>query len=156
LDPFINNSTATEKLTHAGMVVYNLSESNGFQLGLYVWNGAEWTKVQDGNTVPNKERWFMLPPFNIELALGANTVDLYNEYKKQYDLKHNALLVTSNPALISPIGQVYAENELDYVLTYYDTRVMENVAINNGILTFNAKTLDLDVNSFINIIAVVK
>ncbi|MDR0863783.1 MAG: hypothetical protein LBO74_02470 [Candidatus Symbiothrix sp.] len=166
LDPFINSTNPVEwtknaKLTHAGMVVYNINKDEQFEVGLYVWNGAEWTQLQDGNSTPNKERWFPMPAFNIELTLGNNTVDLYAEYAKQYDFANNTDWFVSNnnksaSELISPIGHVYGQGELDYVITYYDKTVMDNVAITNGILTFNAKTLDLDAHSYINVIAIVK
>jgi hypothetical protein len=163
LDPFINSKnnqewTANVKLTHAGMVVYNLTVSDGFQLGLYVWNGSEWTLL-NGEDSSGKERYFPIPSFNIELK-GVdvpNEVNFYEAYKKQYDLANNSLMVSSNLSLTSPNGHLYQADELDYVITYYDPNVIEIESLNAaGLMKFKTKSLDLDANSFINVIAVVK
>jgi hypothetical protein len=162
LDPFIDSTspawTVNAKLTHAGMMVYNLNELNGFQLGLYVWNGSEWSKVSGGDDA-GKERYFPIPSFNIELKPkgGLNEVNLHKEYIKQFDLKNNSSSVSTDPDLVSPCGRIYGAEELDYVITYYDSNIIENIRLNNeGILTFTTKSLDLDSNSFINVIAVIK
>jgi hypothetical protein len=157
LEPFVD-SKGQSAVTYAGMVVYNLTVSDDFQLGLYVWNGSEWSKVSEGSDA-GKERYFLIPSFNIELkAKGEpNDVNLYEEYLKQYDLKHNSLLVSSNSALTSPSGRIYGANELDYVVTYYDSDVIEDVHVSAaGHLTFTTKSLDLTPNSFLNVMAVVK
>jgi hypothetical protein len=153
------------KEKHAGMVVYNIHEdkTNKLEQGLYVWDGAKWTPVLDGNS---KERWFLLPSFNIELTSIANDVevDLYEEYLKQYDFKHSkstveqprSPIVASDANLISPTGYIYDRSELDFVVTYYDTQILDNVRFEGNYLKFDVTSLDLTANSFINIIAITK
>lgn len=43
LEPFISGGgSATEKTTHKGLVVYNLTDNSTFKPGLYYWDGAQW------------------------------------------------------------------------------------------------------------------
>jgi hypothetical protein len=160
LEPFIDSKNSQEwtshaKLTHAGMVVYNLHVSDDFQLGLYVWDGAEWTKISDSDDA-GKDHYFLIPSFNIELREGDNQVNFYDEYKKQF-----SNFVSSNSSLTKlpshPSGRLYRADELDYVITYYDSNIIKIISLgSDGWFKFRVRSLDLDANSFINVIAIVK
>ena len=47
LEPFIENATADEKLSHTGLIVYNVKvdETANLVQGLYYWTGEEWMKM---------------------------------------------------------------------------------------------------------------
>jgi hypothetical protein len=122
LEPFIatgdaewtNNDLTKISERHAGLMVYNIyvspdTESDPdkmFRQGIYVWNGNRWREAGSG-----QEHFFYLPPVALQVAAtGDYSVDLYDEYKKQY-------------ARIS--NRLYAREELDYVVTYYDETVLQ-------------------------------
>jgi hypothetical protein len=169
LDPFIDSQNTQEwtdnaKLTHAGMVVYNLNTLNGFQQGLYVWNGSEWSEVNGGvENSADTERYISIPSFNIELkGLGDNTCNLYDEYAKQFNLNFNDTSQKSSNSSLNIIpshksGRLYNPEELDYVVTYYDNRIIDIKNMDEkGNIDFEVLSLDMDANSFINVILVVK
>jgi hypothetical protein len=165
LEPFIVNNADFQsnkdkvKDRHTGMVVYNLSTVNDFEQGLYVWDGAKWSKVQGDK---GGERYLYLPSCNIKLEEGkSGQFKIYEEYKKQFS-KSDSEWFYSNNASIANIPSnksagIYELEDLDYVITYYDKRVMEIEKIQDGVLYYKAKNLDsFDENSFINIVLVVK
>jgi hypothetical protein len=172
LEPFISDSpadlTADVKKLHTGMVVYNLSTGiSGFQQGLYVWDGNEWAKMQDDNNSKTaSQKFFYMPSFNIELTGNVGDKDsfnLYEEYKRQFTRNSSNPQFKSNPGFTGNVvptradGQLYEANELDYVVTYYDTQVIQVDSISNaGLLSYTIKGLTLTLNSFINVVLVVK
>lgn len=169
LEPFIQTADpewnpanqALTKLTHAGLMVYNLTVSTPFQQGVYVWDGSKW--AQTGTPAP---RWFYLPSFN--LPLGSQVGDtlsfnLYSEYVRQFT--HNTLdnptFVSSNSALSTipapEDGSLYTAGELDYVITCYDESVLGDVSISaDGVMTYTVKSLDAAPGSFMDVILVVR
>ncbi|MDR0866457.1 MAG: hypothetical protein LBO74_16225 [Candidatus Symbiothrix sp.] len=168
LEPFIDNdadfknNTNKVKDLHVGMVVYNLSASGDFQQGLYVWKGVEWEKVNENKGI----RFFYMPPFNIALTkLGPDSLNLYEEYERQFT-KTGASddLFVSNPDFkktnvpTHESGRLHKKDELDYVITYYDKRIIDNITINNeGVMKYTVKDTALDsIKSYINVVLVVK
>ncbi|MDR3218338.1 MAG: hypothetical protein LBU22_05050 [Dysgonamonadaceae bacterium] len=130
LEPFIStsdqdwtNAGLTKiKEHHAGLMVYNINEYAGtetnpdkiFRQGIYTWNGKQWKEATSG-----KDSFFNLPSFRLPLTVGVNTpFDLYEEvYKKQF-------------ALVS--SRLYAREELDFVVTYYDENILNISDLNVG------------------------
>ncbi|NDW09973.1 hypothetical protein [Dysgonomonas sp. 520] len=171
LEPFIA-TTATEwsagnkaltMIKHAGLMVYNLSLTNGFKQGIYVWDGAQWVIVKDDNSGASAERYFYIPSFNIGLgSVGAtSTVNLYEEYRKQFTKAGNSTFVSNNASLnVVPSagpGVLYTPDQLDYVVTYYDTDIFDTVSINNsGVMTYKVKSLNTTPGSYLNVVFVVK
>jgi hypothetical protein len=173
LDPFVSSQSAewssVNKLTYAGLVVYNINVSDStekqankiFSLGLYVWNGSEWTKIVDGK---NEKKFFYMPSFNIELTqTGSDSYNLYNEYVKQFTKDNNDTFVSSNTDVnfvnipTHESGRLYTYDELDFVVTYYDKSIMiiDSIAT-NGKMYYTVSNLNLTANSFINVVLVVK
>jgi len=191
LQPFLPAGTGTEfdsntgkiKEKHAGLMVYNIYVSpktetdsdKKFKQGVYVWDGAKWTLVGEGSG----EKYFYIPSFNIKLdpaKVGStDKVDLYAEYVKQFtdDSSTNlsSLFVTNSDSQVkdatvpSPeIGTLYTRAELDYVITYYDKNVIDELSILNaasggnerGTLLFKVKSTDTTPNSFMNVVFVIK
>lgn len=174
LEPFIpNNSDWTNnvgkvKEKHTGLMVYNIYvakediNNNGsnpdtqFKQGVYVWDGAQWVIAGEGDI----ERYFYIPSFNIDLT-KASPFDLYGEYFRQFTRSGNAQFVSSNSNLQripSPNNaRLYERDELDYVITYYDTNVLSNVSVdNNGKMYYMVKTTDTTPASFLNVVFVIK
>ncbi|MDR2951030.1 MAG: hypothetical protein LBV71_17730 [Prevotella sp.] len=173
LQPFIptgtdwTNNTDKVKEKHAGLMVYNIYVSpdgedadKTFSQGIYVWDGAKWKKMMDGTA----QRYFYMPSFTIKLVENNNpqTCDLYAEYKKQFtNDSNNPLFVSSNASLTripSPEKQrLYAKDELDYAITYYDTNIINNVSIDeDGVMTYDVVSVNTNSNSFVNIVFIVK
>lgn len=176
LEPFISttdtewvNATTTKiKEKHAGLVVYNLhespaSETNADKIlrkGVYIWDGSRW------NTESlNQKRYFHLPSFNIPLsAIGTGLVfDLYGEYERQFtkNALANPTFVSSNSAITtvpSPLnGRLYTREELDYVITYYDDNILDEVKVlPNGTMTYDVISINTTPDSYMNVVFIVK
>ncbi|MBK5721449.1 hypothetical protein JGH11_11250 [Dysgonomonas sp. Marseille-P4677] len=174
LEPFIatndadweNENTSKIKQKHAGLMVYNIYISppeeadynKKFRQGIYIWDGEKWV-----HETKDDSRYFFIPSFNMTLTtIGAIlTCDLYNEYVRQFTEENNSTFVSSNPEITtipSPIdGKLYKRSELDYVITYYDENILEEVSVNeNGVMTYKIKSLDTTPNSFVNVVFIVK
>lgn len=128
---WIANALTKTSEHHAGLTVYNIyvspdTESDPdkiFRQGIYVWNGNRWQEAG-----ASQERFFYLPPITLPMpAAGNYSVDLYNEYKKQF-------------ALVS--SRLYARKELDYTVTYYDETVLKINSIDtDGIMSYTVVNL---------------
>jgi hypothetical protein len=177
LDPFVDSQSADWtgnigkiKEKHAGLVVYNINVSPDsetrlnkiFQQGAYVWTGEEWRKVTDGS---NHKRYFYMPAFNMELGNPDGTTvhhcNLYDEYARQFTRQNNSSFVSSNQSIDNipthESGRLYLPGELDYVVTYYDQRIITINRISAlGDMEYTVNSLDLDANSYVSIIFVIR
>lgn len=174
LEPFIstadtewvNATTSKIKEKHAGLMVYNIYVSPGtetnkekiFRQGVYIWDGGRW-KLE----TKDDSRYFLPPSFNIPLATIGSilTYDLYAQYANQFTKTGNTTFISSNPALSTIpapyTGSLYKRSELDFAITYYDNRIIESVSVNaNGVMTYKIKSLDVDANSFVNVVFIIK
>jgi hypothetical protein len=165
LEPFIpttdsewTSGTSKIKEHHAGLTVYNLTDDSlkNLRQGVYVWNGANWSMM-------GGKRYFYMPSFNIEVKVDSTyECDLYEEYKRQFKKADSNLFVSNNSGLktISSLenGDIYAKNELDYVVTYYDTAVMDQPTIaNDGKMTFKVTHANsISAKTFFTILLLVK
>lgn len=184
LEPFIKTSDAdwatgsvqdATKKSHVGLTVYNLTSNMSstsitdsdlrFHQGIYVWDGNRWNFVYEGHG----QHYFFIPSANIPLAdtLGkklpdGSTFDLYtNIYKAQFSKTGNSTFVSSNPALnfvpSTLATDLYNASDLDYVITYYDDKVIKVNSISiTGVMNYNVLSLDTSPDSFINIVFVIK
>jgi hypothetical protein len=162
-DPdWIAASTSKIKEHHAGLTVYNLTDDAAKNLhqGTYIWNGAKWALI-------GGKRFFYMPSFNIAITgNGVYTRNLYTEYKKQFDKSAaDSQFISSNSELteISSLenGKIYEKDELDYVVTYYDSTVMDpptlGTGANAGELTFKVTNATaFSNNTYFTIVLVVK
>jgi hypothetical protein len=144
---WIDNSNKLKE-HHAGLMVYNINvppvEDNSkademFRQGIYIWNGERWKELESG-----KESFFPLPLFNLDLTKGSHFINLYEEYNTQF----------------SESGRLYAADELDYVVTFYDTTVLEidSIGVNSDLFYTIKETPVESLTSavFINVELVVK
>lgn len=163
LQPFIDPGDLTPVLKeeHTGLVVYNLTTTDGFRQGVYVWNGNVWVKAGEAATSVGK-RWFYMPAFNLPMGeLGNKTYDLYAEYKKQFTQSLNSKYRVSSASVTtvpSPeIGTLYEKGELDYAVVYYDNTVITVTGITaEGVMSYNVLDVDPGPLSFMTVIFVVK
>ncbi|PXV63792.1 hypothetical protein CLV62_11241 [Dysgonomonas alginatilytica] len=121
--------------------------------GYYYFDGTIW---QPMDYTPES---LYLPSFNLPVTAVATgvTYDLYNSvYKYQFTKLGNPTFVSSNASL-TQIPVLYAANQLDYVVTYYDNTIIKvNSVSATGILNYNVLNPNPGNNSFINIVLVVK
>ncbi|SHJ85969.1 hypothetical protein SAMN04488513_110110, partial [Pseudozobellia thermophila] len=94
-------------------------------------------------------------PPSIEVDASTNgtgrTINLYDQYIAQFGSPMVAS--TSAPAAIP----TYANNELYYYVTYYDTAVFANVSVDEfGVMTYDVIAQPTSYNSLINVVFVVK
>lgn len=122
-------------------------------IGYYYFDGSLW---QPFDYTPET---LYLPSFNLPMtSLGTGkTYDLYNlVYKKQFTKAGNTTWVSSNSSL-TQIPEVYAANQLDFVVTHYDTSVITINSISAaGVLNYNVLNVNPTDKSFINIVLVIK
>lgn len=170
LQPFIETTDtewnptnqAATKTVHAGLVVYNLTENAAFTKGVYVWNGSRWQHLKSG--AGKAEQYFYIPSFNIPLIdVGLTSeIDLYAEYVRQFtNDSYNPTFVSSNSAITKipskSANTLYAVGELDYVVTYYDADIIENVNVSAaGKLSYRVKSQITSNKSFLNVVFVIK
>lgn len=178
LMPFIADNTQFQtnvdniKGVHIGLTVYNLTSNlssetdpdKRFSPGIYVWDGTRWNLMYEGLG----QRYFYIPSANIPLAdnsgemLTGATYNIYdNIYKAQFSKLGNPTFVSSNPDLNfipSPLSTgLYTASDLDYVVTYYDSTVIQiNSISTSGVLSYDVLSLDTTPASFINIVFVIK
>lgn len=160
---WINNNATKIKEKHAGLVVYNLAAANGFEKGVYVWDGTVWKPISAGTG--GERRYFYVPSFNIPLPVPSSTIirefDLYDQYKKQFTKSDNSTFVSNNDQLTrvpSPASDVlYAPDELDYVVTYYDKTILEVIGLtDDGKMQYKVLSQSTSPASFLNVVFVVK
>lgn len=171
LEPFIsrtdaewvNASTSKIKEKHIGLQVYNLSETNGFTKGMFVWDGAKWER-QD-YTPLNVNYFFYLPSFNIEIQGTVNhVIDLYAEYERQFTRQLNSNFVSNSNYTLDVLpmagtNRLYKRHELDYVITDYDETIINVGTIsisNDGKLSFDVTNTNTSKKSYFNILFIIK
>ncbi|MDF4222376.1 hypothetical protein PXC01_12305, partial [Maribacter sp. M208] len=94
---------------------------------------------------------FYPPSIEVDVATTGTgrTIDLHAEYLAQYGTP--AVVSAGAPTAIP----TYANNELYYYVTYYDTTVFANVSVNaTGIMTYDVIAAPTDYNTLINVVFV--
>lgn len=145
-----------------GMTVYNTVTAGDVVPGFYYNDGTKWSQMV---TTDNKSvKFFYMPSIVFDTSEDKQNVviDLFAEYKKQFDLK-NKMQVVGEPQnyFISqgaPEIIPYFENPTDlyYYVTDFDTSVFEVLSITaEGVMTYNVKAAATDA-TIMNIVFVVK
>jgi hypothetical protein len=157
LAPFLPSATSAQMKDRTGLMVYNISNTSPFKAGVYVWDGEKW------NVAGRGVKWFYMPSVNVTITSTGTgkTFDLYNAYKNQFTKQGNATWASNNSNLSyvpSPENTgLYASTELDYIITYYDQVVFNNVSVSNsGMLTYDVNTLNTTPKTYFNVVFVVK
>lgn len=133
---------------------------NIISVGYYYYDGTLWQTI-----APEKSLGFFYMP-SIVLPTDIShplynptsktfTVDLYKVYAAQYGLTDSSSSVKSPGATTLPIA---ASNSLEYLITYFDNTVFQNLAVDNqGVLTYQlTETPSVTENTFMNILFKVK
>jgi hypothetical protein len=133
LQPFIASASGTNLTEHIGLTVYNLTTTNGFHEGIYVWTGTEWRILELASS------YVYVPSFN--LPWGTNLE--YNLYLNAYKANFNPTGTTSyissrGTGIVVPFPDFDdAPTDFYYVVTYYDPQVLTITQIEeNGIMHY--------------------
>ena len=170
LEPFVSTSdaqwtNATQKSTlmreHTGLEVYNVGNINGLKPGAYVWNGTRWEQLFKEVVEREPQRIvFPLPAFNLPLINQNNPenkrlqVDLYQVYLNNMHVNYFITNLPNKGTFLA--ANRYNSNELDYVVTHYDKRIITIHGISNsGIMDYTVHNINPDASSFLNIYLVV-
>ena len=121
--------------------------------GYYYFDGNQWRVF-----VEDQKKIFPLPYF-IEQHTSNTTnqeLDIYQLYIKQFT-KDPVNQFLSNNGILEGINQIYERDQLDYVITYYDTETIQvNGLTTDGVLNYDVISTNFNLNSYINITLVVK
>uniref|UniRef100_UPI0026239233 hypothetical protein n=1 Tax=uncultured Maribacter sp. TaxID=431308 RepID=UPI0026239233 len=102
-------------------------------------------------------RIFYPPSIAVDASTNGTgrTINLYTQYTAQYG---SPMVVSGTGASQAPAAiPTYANTELYYYITYYDTSVFANVSVNEfGVMTYDVINQPADYNSLINVVFVVK
>ncbi|MHC5353073.1 hypothetical protein ACYSNX_02620 [Myroides sp. LJL115] len=145
-----------------GMTVYNTATNGDVVPGFYYNDGEKWSQMV---TTDNKSvKFFYMPSIVFDTSEDKQNVviDLFAEYKKQFDLA-NKMQVVGQPKNYffsegAPNIIPYFENATDlyYYVTDFDTEVFEVLSITEeGVMTYNVKAAATDA-TIMNIVFVVK
>ncbi|MGB3142554.1 MAG: hypothetical protein WBB24_00455, partial [Maribacter sp.] len=102
------------------------------------------------NTRPNI---FYPPSIAVDVATTGTgrTIDLHDEYLSQYGTP--AVVSAGAPTAIP----TYADTDLYYYVTYFDSSVFANVSVAaNGVMTYDVIATPTDYNTLINVVFVAK
>ena len=154
----ISSSDGSVTVTSSG-INYNLSvpTANGAETVVEAAPDTDISVSGTGTTadpyliVNTRPDIFYPPSIEVDVAtIGTGkTIDLHAEYINQYGTP--AVSSAGAPAAIP----TYANNELYYYVTYYDTTVFANVTVSvTGIMTYDVIASPTDYNTLINVVFV--
>ena len=141
----LTSSTILAPVTTTGtipnsLLVYNTATAgtipDNVTPGFYYWEGSRWVRLINKENEA-KPVVFYAPSIALPTKESSTsyTINLYDEYLKQYTLTDSSTSKKSDPNATLP---TYGNTDLYYFITYYDKDVFTNVNIsNNGILTYN-------------------
>lgn len=107
------------------------TENIGSKKGFYYYDGTDWQRII-------RKAQFYMPSIVMPTTVGTHTINLYEEYIKQYadsngsntfnkqapNRSWNIQTNNSNNSL-----KTYAKNDLDYFVVYYDNNVFTELSI---------------------------
>ena len=135
------------------------TENIGSKKGFYYYDGTDWQRII-------RKAQFYMPSIVTPTTVGTYTINLYEEYIKQYadsngtntsnkqappNRSWNIQTNNSNNSL-----KTYAKDDLDYFVVYYDKNVFTNLNITEeGVLTYEVTTesaKNISAQTFMNIV----
>lgn len=134
------------------------TEDIGSKKGFYYYDGTDWQRII-------RKAQFYMPSIVTPTTEGTHTINLYEEYIKQYadsngsntsnkqapNRSWNIQTNNSNNSL-----KTYAKDDLDYFVVYYDNNVFTNLSITEeGVLTYTVTTesaKNISAQTFMNIV----
>ena len=134
------------------------TENIGSKKGFYYYDGTDWQRII-------RKAQFYMPSIVMPTTVGTHTINLYEEYIKQYadsngsntfnkqapNRSWNIQTNNSNNSL-----KTYAKNDLDYFVVYYDNNVFTDPSITEeGVLTYTVTAegaKNISAQTFMNIV----
>lgn len=134
------------------------TENIGSKKGFYYYDGTDWQRII-------RKAQFYMPSIVMPTTVGTHTINLYEEYIKQYadsngsntfnkqapNRSWNIQTNNSNNSL-----KTYAKNDLDYFVVYYDNNVFTDLSITEeGVLTYTVTAegaKNISAQTFMNIV----
>lgn len=134
------------------------TENIGSKKGFYYYDGTDWQRII-------RKAQFYMPSIVVPTTVGTHTINLYEEYIKQYadsngsntsnkqapNRSWNIQTNNSNNSL-----KTYAKDDLDYFVVYYDSNVFTNLSITeDGVLTYTVTAegaKNISAQTFMNIV----
>lgn len=134
------------------------TENIGSKKGFYYYDGTDWQRII-------RKAQFYMPSIVTPTTVGTHTINLYEEYIKQYadsngsntsnkqapNRSWNIQTDNSNNSL-----KTYAKDDLDYFVVYYDSNVFTNLSITeDGVLTYTVTAegaKNISAQTFMNIV----
>ena len=134
------------------------TENIGSKKGFYYYDGTDWQRII-------RKVQFYMPSIVMPTTEGTHSIDLYEEYIKQYANINGTN--TSNKQAPNRSWNIqtnnndnslktYAKDDLDYFVVYYDNNVFTNLSITgDGVLTYTVTTESakkISAQTFMNIV----
>ncbi len=134
------------------------TENIGSKKGFYYYDGTDWQRII-------RKAQFYMPSIVMPTTVDTHTINLYEEYIKQYadsngsntfnkqapNRSWNIQTNNSNNSL-----KTYAKNDLDYFVVYYDNNVFTDLSITEeGVLTYTVTAegaKNISAQTFMNIV----
>lgn len=144
-----NTGSTTENIGSKKGFYYYVSDNNGYK---------DWQRII-------RKAQFYMPSIVTPTTVGTHTINLYEEYIKQYansngtntsskqapNRSWNIQTNNSNNSL-----KTYAKDDLDYFVVYYDNNVFTNLSITGeGVLTYEVtpeSAKNISAQTFMNIV----
>lgn len=127
--------------------------------GFYYYDGTDWQRII-------RKAQFYMPSIVMPTTVNTHTINLYEEYMKQYGYVHNNVSNLGDTSIPSdrPIAssanasplKTYRKDDLDYFVVYYDSNVFTNLSITkDGVLTYTVtdqSAKNISAQTFMNIV----
>lgn len=143
---------------NTGSTTENIDSKKGF----YYYDGTDWQRII-------RKAQFYMPSIVTPTTQGDHSINLYEEYLKQYahenvsnvDKDDKSIITSSsNRPIASSVGasplKTYRKNDLDYFVVYYDKNVFTNLNVDeNGVLTYKVTAegaKNISAQTFMNIV----
>lgn len=138
------------------------TENIGSKKGFYYYDGTDWQRII-------RKVQFYMPSIVTPTTVGTHTINLYEEYLKQYahenvsnvDKDDKSIITSSsNRPIASSVGasplKIYKKDDLDYFVVYYDKNVFTDLNITpEGVLTYKVTAegaKNISAQTFMNIV----
>lgn len=145
------------------------TENIGSKKGFYYYDGTDWQRII-------RKAQFYMPSIVVPTTQGDHSINLYEEYLKQYAHKNasnidtdaastnatdiNKIHIPNDRPIASNMGasplKIYKKDDLDYFVVYYDKNVFTNLNITeDGVLTYTVTAegaKNISAQTFMNIV----
>lgn len=137
----INGGTGKE-IEHTGLTVYNLSTANGFEPGIYVWDGTKWILTKGSSLAPNIN-WLLTG--NSGITEGSNFIGTTDLKDLSFKTNNTEIMrITKNGNI--GIGKSNPSEKLDVAgkILSTDVEITNNLILTNTVTKSDATVLVID------------